>query len=113
MRAADDAEQIDTTDLTIDDVVSRIEALVRVEAAGVNRVDVVWKAGQLTIGSVVRAFVPLRVYGKERVPPEGGIVMAFNHFSLDRPAGRSGTPRRAPCASSRRSRPTACLGSGS
>ena len=29
MRAADDAEQIDTTDLTIDDVVARIEALVR------------------------------------------------------------------------------------
>jgi len=29
MRAADDAEQIDTTDLTIDDVVARIETLVR------------------------------------------------------------------------------------
>jgi cytidylate kinase len=33
MRAAVDAEQIDTTHLEIDDVVARIEALVRARAA--------------------------------------------------------------------------------
>ena len=59
-----------------------------------NRVDVTWKVGQLTLGSLVRAFVPLRVYGKERVPPEGGIVMAFNHFSwIDPPVFGNASPR--------------------
>ena len=52
-----------------------------------NRVDVAWKIGHATIGSLVRVFAPLRVYGEERVPLEGGLVMAFNHFSwLDPPA---------------------------
>ena len=59
-----------------------------------NRVDLAWKVGQWTIGSLVRAFVPLRVYGKERVPVEGGAVMAFNHFSwIDPPAFGSASPR--------------------
>ena len=59
-----------------------------------NRVDVVWKIGRVTIGSLLRAFVPLRVYGKERVPREGGIVMAFNHFSwIDPPAFGHASPR--------------------
>ena len=59
-----------------------------------NRVDVTWKLGQLTLGSLVRAFVPLRVYGKERVPLEGGIVMAFNHFSwIDPPVFGNASPR--------------------
>ena len=59
-----------------------------------NRVDVAWKIGQVTIGSLVRAFAPLRVYGKERVPLEGGIVMAFNHFSwIDPPAFGKASPR--------------------
>jgi 1-acyl-sn-glycerol-3-phosphate acyltransferase len=59
-----------------------------------NRVDVAWKIGHLTIGAVTRAFVPLRVYGKERVPPDGGVVMAFNHFSwIDPPAFGEASPR--------------------
>ena len=42
----------------------------------------------------MRAFVPLRVYGKERVPAEGGIVMAFNHFSwIDPPVFGNASPR--------------------
>ena len=42
----------------------------------------------------MRAFVPLRVYGKERVPLEGGIVMAFNHFSwIDPPVFGNASPR--------------------
>jgi 1-acyl-sn-glycerol-3-phosphate acyltransferase len=59
-----------------------------------SRVDVAWKIGRVTIGSLVRAFVPLRVYGTERVPREGGIVMAFNHFSwIDPPAFGRSSPR--------------------
>jgi 1-acyl-sn-glycerol-3-phosphate acyltransferase len=59
-----------------------------------NRVDLAWKIGHLTIGSVVRAFAPLRVYGKERVPLEGGLVMAVNHFSwIDPPVFGHASPR--------------------
>ena len=59
-----------------------------------NRVDLAWRIGHVTIGSLVRAFVPLRVYGKERVPREGGLVMAFNHFSwIDPPAFGRSSPR--------------------
>lgn len=59
-----------------------------------NRVDVAWKIGHLTIGQLVRAFAPLRVYGKERVPLDGGLVLAFNHFSwLDPPAFGRASPR--------------------
>jgi 1-acyl-sn-glycerol-3-phosphate acyltransferase len=60
----------------------------------VNGVDLAWKIGRPTIGSLVRAFAPLRVYGKERVPLEGGVVMAFNHFSwIDPPAFGEASPR--------------------
>jgi 1-acyl-sn-glycerol-3-phosphate acyltransferase len=60
----------------------------------VNGVEFAWKIGRPTIGGLVRAFVPLRVYGTERVPSEGGIVMAFNHFSwIDPPAFSTASPR--------------------
>jgi 1-acyl-sn-glycerol-3-phosphate acyltransferase len=59
-----------------------------------NRVDVAWKIGRLTIGSLVRAFVPLRVYGTESVPRDGGLVMAFNHFHwIDPPVFGRASPR--------------------
>ena len=51
-----------------------------------NRTDVVWTLGRLTIGTAVRIFAPIRVYGRERVPREGGVVLALNHFHwLDPP----------------------------
>jgi 1-acyl-sn-glycerol-3-phosphate acyltransferase len=56
--------------------------------------DLVWAAGQATIGSTVRALAPLRVYGAERVPQDGGVVLVFNHFSwLDPPAFGAASPR--------------------
>ncbi len=59
-----------------------------------NRVDGVWAAGRVTLGSLVRTFVPLRNYGAERVPREGGVVLAFNHFSwLDPPVFGALCPR--------------------
>lgn len=59
-----------------------------------NGVDLAWKLGRPTIGGLVRAFAPLRVYGRERVPLEGGLVMAFNHFSwIDPPAFGDASPR--------------------
>jgi 1-acyl-sn-glycerol-3-phosphate acyltransferase len=59
-----------------------------------NRVDAVWKVGGLTIGSLVRALTPLRNYGVERVPGEGGVVLAFNHFHwIDPPVFGELSPR--------------------
>jgi 1-acyl-sn-glycerol-3-phosphate acyltransferase len=59
-----------------------------------NRVDLVWRIGDLTIGSLVRALAPLRSYGVERVPREGGVVLAFNHFHwIDPPVFGAVSPR--------------------
>jgi 1-acyl-sn-glycerol-3-phosphate acyltransferase len=48
--------------------------------------DIVWAAGRPTIGTVARIASRLKVYGRERVPPHGGIVIACNHFSWLDPA---------------------------
>lgn len=59
-----------------------------------NKTDVIWAAGRLTIGTVVKIIAPLRVYGAERVPREGGLVVAANHFSwIDPPALGAASPR--------------------
>jgi 1-acyl-sn-glycerol-3-phosphate acyltransferase len=51
-----------------------------------NAADVSWALGRPTIGTVAALASRLRVYGKERVPLEGGIVVASNHFSWLDPA---------------------------
>jgi len=43
--------------------------------------DVTWALGRPTMGGAARLATRLRVYGREHVPPEGGIVVACNHFS--------------------------------
>jgi 1-acyl-sn-glycerol-3-phosphate acyltransferase len=59
-----------------------------------NRVDVAWTIGRPTIGGLVRLMAPLRNYGADRVPKEGGVVLALNHFSwLDPPAFGACSPR--------------------
>ncbi|MFO7570986.1 MAG: lysophospholipid acyltransferase family protein [Gaiellaceae bacterium] len=59
-----------------------------------NRTDAVWAVGRATIGSAVKVFAPLRVYGAERVPLTGGLVVAANHFSwIDPPALGAASPR--------------------
>jgi 1-acyl-sn-glycerol-3-phosphate acyltransferase len=60
----------------------------------VNRVDLVWRLGRLTIQPLTKAVAPVRAYGVERVPRTGGIVLAFNHFHwLDPPVFGAVTPR--------------------
>jgi 1-acyl-sn-glycerol-3-phosphate acyltransferase len=60
----------------------------------VNRVDAVWAVGRATLGTAIRILAPLRVYGAERVPRDGGLVLALNHFSwLDPPAFGTVCPR--------------------
>jgi 1-acyl-sn-glycerol-3-phosphate acyltransferase len=60
----------------------------------VNRVDITWTLARPTLGTIVRLLAPLRVYGSERVPRRGGLVLALNHFSwLDPPAFGAACPR--------------------
>jgi len=59
-----------------------------------NRTDAIWVVGRLTIGTAVRIAAPLRVYGAERMPRNGGLVVASNHFSwIDPPALGASSPR--------------------
>ncbi len=43
--------------------------------------DVAWAIGRPTIGLAGALASRLKVYGKDRVPPTGGCVVASNHFS--------------------------------
>jgi 1-acyl-sn-glycerol-3-phosphate acyltransferase len=53
-----------------------------------------WRVMQPIIGVLVRLFAPLRVYGRDRVPANGPVVLCFNHFSwLDPWAFGSVSPR--------------------
>jgi 1-acyl-sn-glycerol-3-phosphate acyltransferase len=59
-----------------------------------RRDDAVWAVGRLTLQPLTQVFSRLRVYGKERVPLEGGVVLACNHFSwIDPPAVGAASPR--------------------
>jgi 1-acyl-sn-glycerol-3-phosphate acyltransferase len=59
-----------------------------------NRTDLVWSIGRPTIGGAVRLLARLRFYGRERVPMQGGLVIACNHFSwIDPPALGAASPR--------------------
>lgn len=59
-----------------------------------SRVDKVWAVGRMTIGTAVKLAAPLRVYGAERMPPSGGLVVAANHFGwIDPPALGAASPR--------------------
>jgi 1-acyl-sn-glycerol-3-phosphate acyltransferase len=56
--------------------------------------DVTWAIGRPTIGTAVKLGARLKVYGRERVPRHGGIVVASNHFHwLDPAALGAASPR--------------------
>ena len=60
-----------------------------------SAVDVVWQAGRIWIGGPIRLLTRARFYGVERIPREGGIVIAANHFSwVDPPLIGAACPRR-------------------
>ncbi len=59
-----------------------------------NGTDRAWVVGRLTIGTLVRVFARLRVYGRDRVPKTGGCVYACNHYHwLDPAALGAASPR--------------------
>jgi 1-acyl-sn-glycerol-3-phosphate acyltransferase len=54
-----------------------------------------WTFGKGLIGTVTHAVARLKVYGSERVPREGGAVLAMNHFAyMDPAAFGTACPRR-------------------
>jgi 1-acyl-sn-glycerol-3-phosphate acyltransferase len=60
----------------------------------VNRVDAVWPFGRYSLGALAASLARLRVYGKERMPQHGGVVLALNHLSwIDIPLFAVADPR--------------------
>jgi 1-acyl-sn-glycerol-3-phosphate acyltransferase len=60
----------------------------------VNRIDVAWLVGRPAMGLPTALMTRLRVYGRDRVPRHGGLVVAFNHFHwIDIPAFGFVSPR--------------------
>jgi 1-acyl-sn-glycerol-3-phosphate acyltransferase len=54
-----------------------------------------WRVGKAIIGNGAALLGRLRVYGEERVPLEGGLVLAVNHLSFfDPPCVGAAMPRR-------------------
>ena len=54
-----------------------------------------WTVGKGLIGTATRILAPLKSYGSERIPREGGCVLAMNHFSyVDPPSFGVLCPRR-------------------
>jgi len=59
-----------------------------------NRTQWAWLFGRPFFGALVRTFAPMRVYGRDRIPANGPLVLCFNHFSwLDPWALGSVVPR--------------------
>jgi 1-acyl-sn-glycerol-3-phosphate acyltransferase len=59
-----------------------------------TRTDAAWALGRVTIQPLVQALTRLDVFGAERVPLTGGLVVAANHFSwVDPPALGAACPR--------------------
>ena len=59
-----------------------------------NRVDVLWPFGRWTLGALAAVATRLHVYGKERIPQTGGVVVALNHVSwIDVPLFAFANPR--------------------
>ncbi|HEY8406913.1 MAG TPA: lysophospholipid acyltransferase family protein [Gaiellaceae bacterium] len=56
--------------------------------------DVSWVLGRATLGNLAGVMSRVRVYGRDRVPREGGLVVALNHFSwIDIPLFAIANPR--------------------
>ena len=59
-----------------------------------NRTDAIWAVGRRTIGTATHLVARTHTYGAERVPLDGGVVVAANHFSwIDPPALGAACPR--------------------
>ncbi len=59
-----------------------------------NGPDAVWAVGRPTIGGLARAATRLHAYGRDRMPGDGGVVVACNHFSWIDPVVLGAVSRR-------------------
>ena len=74
---------------------ARLQPVVRAGASVVSTTaDPVWAVGRPTIGTAVKLAARIKIYGRERVPLTGGLVIACNHFHGSTPP-HSATPARA------------------
>src|SRR6185312_4095589 len=64
----------------------RAEDAVEVDTTALSLPDVTWALGRPTIGGAASLASRLRVYGRDRLPLDGGVVVASNHFSWLDPA---------------------------
>jgi 1-acyl-sn-glycerol-3-phosphate acyltransferase len=56
--------------------------------------DTVWPYGRYSLGALAAGAARLRVYGDDRIPRSGGLVVALNHFSwIDIPLFAFANPR--------------------
>ncbi len=59
-----------------------------------NRIDLAWAIGRPAMGGPTALATRLRVFGRERLPRSGGVVVALNHFHwIDIPAFGWASPR--------------------
>ncbi|MEX0850027.1 MAG: lysophospholipid acyltransferase family protein [Gaiellaceae bacterium] len=57
-------------------------------------IDAAWVVGRATIGTATKLVARVAVYGADRMPTNGGLVVAANHFSwIDPPALGAVSPR--------------------
>jgi 1-acyl-sn-glycerol-3-phosphate acyltransferase len=60
----------------------------------VNTAEAVWSVGRVVLEPICRFVTQLREYGRDRIPRDGGVVLALNHFSwIDPPAFGAACPR--------------------
>jgi len=60
----------------------------------VNRIDAIWPFGRWSFGLLAALSARLHVYGKERIPRQGGVVLALNHLAwIDVPLFGFASPR--------------------
>ena len=88
LKQADDAEFLDTSDMTIDEVAEHILKQYRRNKMLYSFLDVV-------LGILFKIFLRLEVHGAENIPKTGPLVIASNHLSLlDPPVIGVAAPRK-------------------
>ena len=95
---APDAVVLDSSDLSTDQVVERVLALVAGRTAGGDRPyvpgDRFWRTVRPVAGPLFRGMLRIRVAGREHVPRTGPVILVANHQSLwDIPAIGAAQPR--------------------
>ena len=106
MQPAEDAELIDTTDLEVEDVVGRIEELIRAPLldGALTGDQIAWSLGRVYMGGPARLVTRARAYGQRARPVDGRRRLRDQPPALDRRPARRRRSRRATSTSSRRPR---------